>query len=117
MKLQLVYTNIFFYFFVLYLLLFFDETGVNVFSVAIITKTSAISYQVLGHSKTMGVLAIGMVRNEMTSGFTRGGGEMVGGGSDTVFFGVCLGLIGSWWYASEKSKLMTLQLQHKKKIE
>ena len=92
----------------------------NVFSVAIITKTSAISYQVLGHSKTMGVLAIGMVRNEMTSGFTQGGGEMGemgGGGSDTVFFGVCLGLIGSWWYASEKSKLMNLELQHKKKIE
>ena len=101
----------------LYLLLFFDETGVNVFSVAIITKTSAISYQVLGHSKTMGVLAIGMVRNEMTSGFIRGGGEMGRDGSDTVFFGVCLGLIGSWWYASEKSKLMKLNLQHKKKIE
>jgi hypothetical protein len=98
-------------------LLFFDETGVNVFSVAIITKTSAISYQVLGHSKTMGVLAIGMVRNEMTNGSMREGGKMGRGGSDTVFFGVCLGLIGSWWYASEKSKLMKLQLQHKKKIE
>ena len=71
--------------------------GVNVSSVAIIKRSTAVGYQVLGHSKTVGVIAVSLLRRT-------GVGEVDQIGSLKILMGVCVSMLGSWMYTKEKQQ-------------
>lgn len=71
---------------------------VNVASVAIINRSTAVSYQVLGQSKTVGVVLVDLIKRSV---WNEGGGADGGGGaldSLKIIVGAFVALLGSWWY-------------------
>ena len=71
---------------------------VNVASVAIINRSTAVSYQVLGQSKTVGVVLVDLIKRSV---WNEGGGAGGGGGaldSLKIIAGAFVALLGSWWY-------------------
>ena len=71
---------------------------VNVASVAIINRSTAVSYQVLGQSKTVGVVLVDLIKRSV---WNEGGGAGGGGGalnSLKIIVGAFVALLGSWWY-------------------
>ena len=71
---------------------------VNVASVAIINRSTAVSYQVLGQSKTVGVVLVDLIKRSV---WNEGTGTAGGGGaldSLKIIVGAFVALLGSWWY-------------------
>jgi hypothetical protein len=97
---------------------------VNVASVAIINRSTAVSYQVLGQSKTVGVVLVDLIKRSMCNvgGGTGGGGG--GGALDSlkIIVGAFVALLGSWWYTKAskendgKKKLVVAGEDSKKKL-
>jgi hypothetical protein len=97
---------------------------VNVASVAIIYRSTAVSYQVLGQSKTVGVVLVDLIKRSMCNvgGGTGGGGG--GGALDSlkIIVGAFVALLGSWWYTKAskendgKKKLVVAGEDSKKKL-
>jgi hypothetical protein len=74
---------------------------VNIVSVAIITRTTAIGYQVLGHSKTVGVITIDLLMKRHSTNSP----EPVTSNTIKILIGACIALYGSWRYSNEMKKV------------